>query len=205
MKQYHSIDGHIVHQPIYAFDKIDGSNIRCEWDRKKGLHKFGSRKVLLGADHPFLGQAEQLTQDTYSRDLNRIFRDQRWEFTTCYFEFAGPRSFAGLHEPEDEKSVTLFDVDVFKKGLLHPRDFVKIFAGEVPTAALLYQGNPTEEFILSVKNRTLEGMTFEGVVCKGDPLKKGYPPHMFKVKSIEWVQRVKARWGDDPARLADLL
>lgn len=60
MKQYPSIDGHIVHLPVIAFDKLDGSNIRCEWNRKKGLHKFGSRKVLLGADHTVLGESREL-------------------------------------------------------------------------------------------------------------------------------------------------
>lgn len=34
-------------QPFVAFDKLDGSNIRAEWDRKKGWLRFGSRRRLL--------------------------------------------------------------------------------------------------------------------------------------------------------------
>ena len=190
---------------MYAWDKLYGSQIRCEWDRKKGLHKFGSRKVLLGADHPYLGSAEALTRAKYSEDLDRIFRKERYEFVTCYFEFHGPNSFAGLHEPADVHTTTLLDIDVYKKGQLPPQEFFDLFDGHVEIPGLLYVGNPTQEFIQTVKNGTLEGMTREGVVCKGAPLKRGYPPHMFKVKSAQWILDVKARYGDDPKKLADLL
>lgn len=205
MKQYPSIDGHIVHAPIIAFDKLDGSNIRCEWDRKKGLHKFGSRKVLLGADHATLGTAASLALAKYGDVLGRVFTAQRWPKTTCFFEFYGPRSFAGLHEPDDVHTVTLIDVSVFKQGMMRAREFVKLFGDVVEIPRVLHDGNPSQDFIDSVKNSTLAGMTYEGVVCKGAPLKNGYPPHMFKVKSAAWVQAVKARYGEDPAKLADLL
>jgi hypothetical protein len=39
-------------RPFVAFDKLDGSNIRAEWDRKKGWHRFGSRRRLLDASEP---------------------------------------------------------------------------------------------------------------------------------------------------------
>jgi hypothetical protein len=45
MKTYPSISRDIVGQPIYAFDKLDGSNIRAEWSKKNGFHKFGSRDM----------------------------------------------------------------------------------------------------------------------------------------------------------------
>lgn len=31
---------------IYAFDKLDGSNIRFEWSRKRGFYKFGTRNIF---------------------------------------------------------------------------------------------------------------------------------------------------------------
>jgi hypothetical protein len=38
MKQYPSIDATVRRGIlVYAFDKLDGSNIRAEWDRKKVL------------------------------------------------------------------------------------------------------------------------------------------------------------------------
>ncbi len=205
MKQYPSIDGRIVQMPVLAFDKLDGSNIRCEWHRKKGLHKFGSRKVLVGEDHAVLGKAQSLVLAKYNEPLSRIFVAQRWPETTCFFEFYGPRSFAGLHEPDDDHTVTLIDVSVFKQGMMRGRDFVKLFGDEVEIPRVLHDGNPTQDFIERVKTSTLSGMTYEGVVCKGAPLKNGYPPHMFKVKSLRWVMAVKARYADEPTRLADLL
>src|SRR5262245_20254555 len=80
-----------------AFDKLDGSNIRAEWDRKKGWHRFGSRRRLLDASLPFLGQAIQLILDGYGDGLARAFTDDpalhRPQEATVYFEFFGPHSF----------------------------------------------------------------------------------------------------------------
>ena len=69
MKEYPSIlsandllarSGDYLGQSFVAFDKLDGSNIRAEWDRKRGWHRFGSRRRLLDASDPLLGQAIQL-------------------------------------------------------------------------------------------------------------------------------------------------
>lgn len=205
MKQYPSIDGRIVDLPIFAFAKYDGSQIRCEWDRKNGLHKFGSRKVLVGEDHAFLGQAQSLVLTKYD-GLNKVFRDRQFVKTTLFFEFYGPGSFAGVHIHDEEHTVTLFDVDVYKKGLLPPREFLDLWKKtDVEHAELLYSGNPNSDFVKSVKDGTLPGMPFEGVVCKGPPLKRGFLPMMFKLKSMAWIQKVKSLYGNDPMALADLL
>jgi hypothetical protein len=40
MKEYPSIDREIrFGEPIYAFDKLDGSNIRAEWNKKRKFWK----------------------------------------------------------------------------------------------------------------------------------------------------------------------
>ena len=206
MKQYPSFDGKIIGIPITAFDKLDGSNIRCEVDRKKGMFKFGSRKVLLGEDHPYLGKAEGIIRAKYEEFLTRLCRDERWEMATPFFEFHGAKSFAGLHDPTDPTlTATLIDIDIYKRGMPVPRDFLKLFEGKVDIPRVVYQGNPTADFIQAVREGTLEGVTYEGVVCKGAPLKKGLQPTMFKVKSAAWIQAVKARYADDPKMLADLL
>ena len=44
----------------YVFDKLDGSNIRAEWNPKKGFYKFGSRTRLLGTDQEFIAEAQEL-------------------------------------------------------------------------------------------------------------------------------------------------
>lgn len=203
MKTYPTINKQIIHQPIYAFDKLDGSNIRGEWNKKSGFYKFGSRKRLVGADDKVLGQSRELIVDTYGESLTQVFKDQRWDQAICFFELYGPNSFAGIHDPGDQLEVTLFDIAPHKKGILEPKEFLKL-VGHLKHAALLYHGNPNEPFIEQVRNGTLEGMTDEGVVCKGKNLSPGRPL-MFKVKAQAWIDKVKARYGDNEKILQDLL
>jgi len=40
MLEYPTIKKEVINIPIYAFDKIDGSNIRVEWGPKNGFYKF---------------------------------------------------------------------------------------------------------------------------------------------------------------------
>ena len=195
MKTYPTISRDIVGKPVYAFDKLDGSNIRAEWSRKRGFYKFGSRKRLLGPDDPLLGKSIQLIQDKYGDDLARIFRKERWQKAVAFFEYHGPKSFAGWHEDDDEHTVTLFDVAADKKGILEPKPFLKIF-NSVDTARLLYHGNPNSLFVDQVREGALEGMTFEGVVCKSTLVSPGLPL-MFKVKNRAWIDKLKTHCGDD--------
>lgn len=195
MKTYPTIDAEIAREPIYAFDKIDGSNMRAEWSRKRGFYKFGTRKRLLGEDEHILGKVPGLIRDKFSEELEKIFRKKRWDKVVCFFEFYGPNSFAGWHDENDEHTVTLIDVSPDRKGILEPRDFVKTF-GHLDVAELLYRGNPNSEFIDSVRNRTLPGMTFEGVVCKGKFISPGRPL-MFKIKSHEWYKALREKCNGD--------
>lgn len=195
MKQYPSIAREINRNvPIYAFDKLDGSNIRAEWSKKhKAFTKFGSRTVLLGEDHPQLGSAIGMIKTKYEKDLSDIFIKERWEEVTCFFEFYGQSSIAGLHNATDPTlTATLFDINVYKQGQIYPNQFIKLFDQKVEIPALLYTGNITEAFEESVRSGQLEGMTFEGVVCKASiAVKRGYPPVMIKIKNRAWVEKIR--------------
>ncbi len=194
MKEYPSISRDIRNIAVYAFDKLDGSNIRAEWSRKNSFYKFGSRHRLLGDDDPFLGEAIELIQNKYAKDLDDVFRKQRYESAIAFFEFYGHNSFAGLHEDEPH-TVTLLDVNPYKKGILYPNDFLKIY-GHIEHAPLLYHGNANQIFVQSVVDKTLEGITSEGVVCKA-PNGRTPMPVMFKVKTREWLDRLKQRCAGD--------
>ena len=196
MKQYPSMTADIRRSlPVYAFNKLDGSNIRAEWSRKNGFYKFGSRKVLIDATHP-LGEAEKLICTKYEDDLSKIFRKARFERVIVFFEFLGENSFAGRHT-EEEHDVVLFDVNPYKKGILPPADFLKL-VGHLHVPDVLYHGNVTQEFEESVLASTLEGMSFEGVVCKTKNPKRTPLPLMFKIKSRVWRERLKVYCaGDD--------
>jgi len=197
MKQYPSIQREIVDKPIIAFGKQDGSNIRAEWNKKhKGFVKFGSRKVLIDETHEQLGKSINLIKTKYEKDLTDIFKKEQFEEVVCFFEFFGPSSFAGVHNQDEQHDVVLFDLDVYKKGLLPPREFMKL-TGRIDTVSVLYEGKPTQEFIKSVYDSTLENMPLEGVVCKGLPIKNGYPPLSFKVKSKKWLDMVKEKYKDN--------
>ena len=206
MKSYPSIDGHIIQSlPFWAQAKFDGQNMRVKWQPKKGFCLYGSRTQLIDETHPVGAAAIRLFQKKYSEPLNDLFKKNKFEEVVCFFEFFGPSSFAGVHDLNElGHDVSLFDINVHKKGFLHPKEFYKLTNGVVDVVPLLYQGNITEDFVKSVKDSTLEGMPFEGVVCKGSPLKNGYPPYMCKIKSNAWIDKVKSLYTD-PAKLKELL
>lgn len=202
MKEYPTIARDVVKQPIYAFDKLDGSNIRAEWSRKKGFYKFGKRHGLVGQDDPLLGEAQGLVESAWADDLDTVFRKQRWTQAIAFFEFWGDNSFAGLHEDEEHR-VTLIDIGYEKKGIMPPKEYLKLFGG-LAIAQMLYHGNPNADFTDAVRGGSLPGMTFEGVVCKGKPVSPGRPL-MFKVKNVQWIDKLKGRCGDDTKLFERLL
>lgn len=53
------------------------------------------------------------------------------KISTAFTEFFGDSSFAGGHVLGEPKQLKLFDVYLFKKGLMKPRQFVKTF-GDSP-------------------------------------------------------------------------
>ena len=186
MKRYPSISKDPIFGKQYiCFDKLDGSNIRTEWTRKNGFSKFGSRKVLID-ETSLLGEAVELINVKYEK-LHDIFRKERLNKVICFFEFYGENSNFGQHEDEPH-TVTLIDVNIYKKGIIDPRDFIKMFSN-VETPKVLYRGNFGKQIFNQIKSSELPGITFEGVVCKG--LKEGKrPQHMFKVKTQKWLDKL---------------
>ena len=196
MKQYPSITKQTQNIYVYAFDKLDGSNIRAEWDRKKGFCKFGSRHQLIDNTHLFLGKAPEMIRAKYEKELTDVFKKERFEKVVCFFEFFGPSSFAGVHVDEEPHDVVLFDVDVFKKGLIAPREFIKT-VGHLDIPKVVYQGNLNSEFVEDVRQGKLNNVTFEGVVCKSNETDKYGHPIMFKVKSEAWLTKLRNFCKDD--------
>ena len=198
MNEYPSIEARPRNEPVYAFDKLDGSCVCLEWRRGKGVVKFGRRHGLLDDSTPILKRAIPLMQ-ALEDSLGRIFKKEQWDKATCYFEFFGPSSFAGNHNPEEEQKVVLFDVEVDKRGIIDPRTFVKLFADRVETPSLLYVGNCNQIFVEEVQRGALEGMTFEGVVCKTTSGER------WKVKNRAWIERLKQFCAGDEKPFQTLL
>lgn len=189
-------------QPVIAFEKLDGSNIRAEWSRKRGWYKFGSRKVLLHPDQQPLYNAVELFMNKYSEDLAKIFTDDKdlkksLKFVV-FFEFFGEKSFAGYHEDDDNYDVVLFDVNQDRKGIIEPKDFITKF-GDLHIPEIVYEGDYNKEFVEAIQHNRFKDYKFdEGVVCKGSKLtKKGQQSNiwMCKIKTFEWLNKVKENIG----------
>ena len=190
MKQYPSIPGwkkFPLGTRVIAFDKIDGSNIRCEWSKKRGWYKFGTRTQMLDETNPVFGKAIPLFLDKYGDKLIKICVDEFRvsERVVAFCEFYGPNSFAGNHVETDEKNVILLDVDIFKKGFVPPRQFIKLF-DSLHIPKIIHDGNFNKEFIEQVRNNEF-GLT-EGVVSKATESVK-IP--ITKVKTLDWLKRLK--------------
>ncbi len=202
MKSYPTISKDIQNIPCYAFDKLDGSNIRAEWNRKNGFCKFGSRHQLIDNTHLFLGEAPDLVKSKYEKSLSDIFKKERFERVVCFFEFYGENSFAGNHQKE-KHDVVLFDLDVFKRGILNPSEFIKLTTNlDIPK--IIYQGNINSDFVDKIKNSQMTGVTFEGVVCKSNLTDKHKQSIMFKVKSLSWLNKLKNYCGDNENMFKEL-
>jgi len=170
------------------FDKLDGSNIRVEWHKKRLIHKYGTRNELLDPSHPYLGEAIELFDRQWENALAAIAKDECWQQFTAYFEYWGKNSFAGRHDEEDEKHLTLIDIAPYKKGIVGPHKFVKLF-GHLEIPKVIEVGNFNKDFARRVYSEEVEGITFEGVVAKAG---KGHKLVMGKAKCKSWIERVKA-------------
>ena len=180
----------------YVFDKLDGSNLRWEWARKSGWYKHGTRTRLFDETDEVFGGAIAIFQRTLAEPLIKIARDERWERMIVFTEFWGPRSFAGLHEPEDEKQLTLFDVNPYKKGILGPKQFLKLF-GHLNVPRFLGTRRWTRGFVEHVRHGEISDITEEGVVGKGG---EGHKLVMAKAKTQKWIDRVLAKYGEEEGR-----
>lgn len=172
-----------IPQDIYFFDKLDGSNIRAEWTPKNGFNKFGSRKQLLSDEQPLLKQSIEIILNKYGDELHKRLLKDKIDKATVFFEFFGTKSHNGYHYDGDTFDAVLFDVDIYKKGLMPPQAFLN-FTDGLHTPSLLHVGQMADDIFYSVRKGQFPGMTFEGVVAK---YPYGRNVKMFKIKSLQWL------------------
>jgi len=193
MEQYPEIPGAKkapLGEKCIAFYKYDGSNLRWEWSKKRGWHKYGTRTELFGSNHPLWGQALPLFREIEEDIVQRVqASDKRFrsiERITAFTEFFGPSSFAGVHDEKEPKQLKLIDVYLFKQGMMSPRWFVETF-GDAPYAAqVIYEGNLNMEFIRDV--RAGKYPVWEGVVAKGEDFR-------VKIKTEAYMLKLKEVYG----------
>ena len=193
MKQYPHIVGSAkapLGVPCIAFYKYDGSNLRWEWSPKQGWHKFGTRHELFNETHPLYSQAIPIFMNTMADEIvKRCKRIEKGvQRINVFTEFFGPSSFAGQHEFSEPKELRLFDVVLFKRGLMPAKQFVDEF-GDLPYAAkVVYRGNLNRQFIEDVRMGLYP--VVEGVVAKGDDF-------MVKIKTYMYLKRLNEVYGAD--------
>jgi len=175
----------------YVFDKVDGSNLRFEWSRKRGWYKYGTRERLFDQTDEVFGEAIPLFQKILAEPLDKVARKERWDALTVFAEFWGLGSFAGLHVPGEPKNLTLFDANPYKKGILGPKQFLDLF-GDLGIPKFLGRQRWTRGFVERVRLGQVEGITFEGVVGKGG---EGHDLVMAKAKTQAWLDRVVEKFG----------
>ena len=199
MKSYPSIirvDEAGWDRDLYTFDKLDGSNLRFEWSRKTGWYKFGTRKRLIDKNDPVFGPAIPLFMETLAEPLAEIAHNNKWINIVAFAEFWGSKSLAGRHVENDPKTLTLFDVSIYRHGMLGPKEFLKHFKYlNIPKFFGVQKWNKT--FVEQVRTSAIEGITFEGVVGKfGD-----YDDlTLVKCKTNNWLEAIKRLYSEDEAR-----
>jgi len=215
MKEYPSISSSVGQQfreipHAYVFDKLDGSNLRIERNKKRGWYKFGTRTRLFDQTDPDFGSAIELFKKTLEEPLTKIVRDEQLDQVVVFCEFWGAKSFAGKHQPDEPKHMTLFDIAVHKRGILGPKEFLRLTKHLDPPLVPYYLGqfNWTRDFVGQVRNEPLirkmtsqsligqtAPVTVEGVVGKaGDG--KTHDLVMAKAKTQAWVDAVLAQYGE---------
>jgi hypothetical protein len=181
----------------YIFDKLDGSNLRFEWNKKRGWYKFGTRTQLLNPEDPTFGPAIPLFLETLSEPLEKLAIDSKWESVVVFGEFYGTKSFAGMHTIGDDFTIKVFDIAPFKRGLLDPEEFLKV-TENIPRAEFLGIRNFGPDLVDEVLNNNFPGVTYEGIVAKRQM--NTHELLMGKAKTQLWIDAVKAKFGPEKSK-----
>jgi hypothetical protein len=192
MKSYPSISSKIDFGDEYiVFQKLDGSNIRAEWSKKQGFYKFGTRTRLLGEDQPMLLPSKDLILEKYGDELEYRFKNAKYERAITFFEYYGPKSFAGNHEYDDinngNMDVTMIDISPYKQGIMAPQDFLD-FCDGISHPIVVQYGKINKKWVDSVRDGYFLDISFEGVVLKSKTSKKF---KSCKVKTKQWLNKLR--------------
>lgn len=184
-----------------AFDKIDGSNLRFKYTKKRGFDTFGSRTQLIDINTPVFGAGVKYFLEKQSSSLEKYF-DKYWpneREIIVFGEFYGPNSFAGIHDPVDDHRVVIFDVLIGHKDrrFFKPGELIKELGDIVELPKVVYSGNLNDEFIRDVRENKYD--LNEGVICKGTETSGAFRGKMWqcKIKTNDYLRRVYETFGDE--------
>lgn len=207
----------------HVFDKLDGSNLRFEWSRKRGWYKQGTRERLFDETDTIFGPAIPTFQAQLAEPLAAVAKKERWDSLTVFVEYLGPHSFAGLHDMEDlanrKMQTFLIDASIDGRKLMPVKDYLKAFKSVENQAHYLGSVNWTRGFVSQVyatlpaygRSRdqdltpqcelettlSTKSITHEGVIGKADVRDERI---MAKAKTLAWLDKVRAKFTDVEAQ-----
>lgn len=185
-----------------AFEKYDGTNIHWTFMPQEGWQDYGTRRDRYSINttgvrafeeaHPELAGVHKLwDQDSKLED----FFNSNPKYNTAkeiivFTEYFGPNSFAGQHNPKDEKQLVIFDIEVDGK-IIPPEEFVEDFK-QFNIAKIVYQGKFSGQLFVDVRKGKLN--VKEGIVVKGMVSGQIY---MAKIKTEAYMERLKKEYKDN--------
>ena len=201
MKQYPSIGKYNCILPdikFHTFKKMDGSNLRFEWSSKKGWYKYGTRNRLMDESDPLFGQAIPIFEETLADRVEEIFVYKKYQRAILFCEFWGLFSFAGNHEQGEHKRLTVIDLDVYKKGLVHPKELVETFDVLIGSnyLGLRYWDKEFIDWVKELEPKDDGGLQCEGFVGKTEVKNKRI---MKKIKTDWWYKTVYKKFEGSKA------
>lgn len=185
-----------------AFEKYDGTNIHWVWQQNMGWMDFGTRRdrfplnnkgvAQFEAAHPELSGLDKLW-DQDGRLENYLLDNPKYNSAKeiiVFTEYFGPNSFAGQHNPKDEKQLVIFDIQVDGK-IIPPEQLVEDFK-DFNIAKIVFQGKFSGQLFVDVRKGKLN--VKEGVVVKGTV---GGQVYMAKIKTEAYLERLKNEFKND--------
>ena len=229
MKHYDSIpriqdDGTLKGEIVWGFNKLDGQNFCATYKvRKDSWGPFGSRTRTVDENDLQFGQTVKYFFDHgYDSILTKCVKDhwkkgevfQGVEEITFFFEWYGPKSFAGKHDFWDETNgemrLALIDVFLKKKGYMEPKDYYEIFKDsgiEIPE--LIHKGSLNADIVSDIQNNDWTApeakypTVKEGVVFKRSTLLKGQRRPSVKVKTKWWIEKLHSMYSEEECKLLE--
>jgi hypothetical protein len=187
-----------------AFEKYDGTNIHWVWKPNMGWLDFGTRRDRFPLNnggvrqfeqaHPELAGLDQL----WDQDPNNSLELYLWDHpryntvqeVIVFTEYFGPKSFAGSHDPKDEKQLVIFDVMVDGK-VIPPEQMLEDFK-KWNLAKVVFQGKFTGQLFVDVRKGKYP--VKEGVIVKGVV---GNEVYMAKIKTEAYMDKLKTQFKDN--------
>lgn len=188
-----------------AFEKLDGTNIHYVY---KGLvfWELGTRRDRFPNNpkgresfdqaHPELASLHEDSFD-FLVHLEGFLLEEGHKYSegnevVFFFEYCGPNSFAGQHQPKDQKKLYLIDVSIDGK-MVPPEELIEDFQefkDNMPR--VLFKGKFSGQLFVDVRKGKFD--VKEGVVVKGVV---GKEVHMAKIKTEAYMDKLKTQFKDN--------